>query len=438
MNKILLLIIYLFVIIYSVDGDDKITCDIRGGFKICKKSGVLLSVDQTTHYFRLYIFDKEITSIAPNAFRNLTISDLILGLADKQLDLNYKSFNGLPRLKLLEFESGIVPLKSNLFKSIKLINNFKFIVNGGKQSLIEILPDELKCLNTLSVQLSTNINSIGSDVFFKFYPTVLHLILRKNKIASIEKRAFTSFKSLETLEITNTDILNNLRPGTFDELDSLKYLYLNWNGLTSISKNIFNKLVKVVRLELAFNKIKNIEIESFSGMIKLQILKLQSNQIKHLENDIFIGMPGLRELSINKNYLKYIPKNIFNRLQNLTHLKLGWNEINKIETDAFFGLDLSYLILGCNNIDVIEIGAFQGLTTDDLILSNNNIIHIDNKAFQNSTIGTIHMYNVNLTVDKVSWGLRESTRIFYKKSYDEEMSKMFKYWDDEKFGSFYM
>lgn len=422
---------FLCKIISLVLADEKITCEVlRGAFKICKKSSVLISVEQTSHYFRLFIIDKEISSIAPNAFKNLTISDLILGFADKQLDLERESFNGLNRLKSLEFQSGIVPLKVNLFQSIKTLRGFKFIVNGAKQTLIEILPDELQSLDTLAVHQSINLKSIGADTFLKFYPTVLHLELRKNKIAWIEQRAFASFKSLKTLEITNTEILSNLRPFTFDGLDQLKFLYLQWNGLTSIAKNVFNGLDKVVRLELGFNKIKNIETEAFSGMTKLQTLKLEANQLKTLESGIFNGLDGLRELSLNKNYITYVPKNIFNRLQNLTFLRLGWNLIEKIETDAFLGLDLSYLMLGYNNIAVIETGAFQGLTTDDLILSSNNIINIENDALKNSTIGTIHMNNVNITINKPFWGLRESTRISYKKNHDDEMSRMFKYWDD--------
>ncbi|XP_044000960.1 insulin-like growth factor-binding protein complex acid labile subunit [Aphidius gifuensis] len=160
--------------------NDKITCDIRGGFKICKKSGVLLSVDQTTHYFRLYIIDKEITSIAPNAFKNLTISDLILGLADKQLDLNYESFNGLPRLKLLEFESDI-------------LNNLR----PGTF-------DELDSLKYLYLNWN-GLTSISKNIFNKLV-NVVRLELAFNKIKNIEIESFSGMIKLQILKLQSNQI----------------------------------------------------------------------------------------------------------------------------------------------------------------------------------------------------------------------------------------
>ncbi|XP_044001090.1 leucine-rich repeat-containing protein 15-like [Aphidius gifuensis] len=350
MKIIRLLWLYkLITIISSISTNDELTCrNINNNTtRICKKKNILISVEELYPSPYLFIIDKKITSIAPNAFKNLTIFHLTFILCNDKLNIEIDSWNGLPMLKSLEIKSGIIPMIPGLFKSLdETLNKLTLIINRDDQSLITTTLKGLKNLLHLKI-IKSNLTIISSDML-KFYPIVVDIEFADDNITSIELQAFSSFKSLK-------------------------------------------------HLRLSSNKLKNIQPDN--------------NLLDNLIPGVFKGLDELSLLSMTSNNIKKIKIGIFNELKNLTSLNLVGNNIDDIEPGSFEGLDLDCLELDNNNLTIIKSDTFRGLTSRIISLSKNNNLVIEDNAFRNSTIMILFLENTNVVVNKEAWDLSESTWI---------------------------
>ncbi|KAF7998044.1 hypothetical protein HCN44_009442 [Aphidius gifuensis] len=411
MKIIRLLWLYkLITIISSISTNDELTCrNINNNTtRICKKKNILISVEELYPSPYLFIIDKKITSIAPNAFKNLTIFHLTFILCNDKLNIEIDSWNGLPMLKSLEIKSGIIPMIPGLFKSLdETLNKLTLIINRDDQSLITTTLKGLKNLLHLKI-IKSNLTIISSDML-KFYPIVVDIEFADDNITSIELQAFSSFKSLKHLRLSSNK-LKNIQPGTFDSFDKIETIDLSKNQLTKIDKNIFNNINKQYDLNLSFNKINEIENNAFIES-KIRELILDNNLLDNLIPGVFKGLDELSLLSMTSNNIKKIKIGIFNELKNLTSLNLVGNNIDDIEPGSFEGLDLDCLELDNNNLTIIKSDTFRGLTSRIISLSKNNNLVIEDNAFRNSTIMILFLENTNVVVNKEAWDLSESTWI---------------------------
>lgn len=406
MKKIISLLFWIIVgEILSVSSDDNLYCkNINNTIRLCKKLNILVSVEELYPSPHLFIIDKKISTIAPNAFKNLTIFHLSLEFADEKLNLEFDSFNGLRMLKSLEFRSGKIPMISNLFQALDTLNELTLIINPEDQSLIKATVDGLK--NLIRLKITKSQLKIINDDNLKFYPAIPGLEFTDDNITTIQQDAFNSFKSLKHLRLSSNQ-LTYFNPETFD-FEKLETLDLSQNHLTNITKNVFNKIQRQYDLNLSFNKINKIENGAFVDS-KIRELVLDSNKLKYLESNIFNGLDELSLLTISSNKLNKISKNVFNELKNLTALNLVGNEINEIEPGAFEGLNLDCLELDNNNLTLIKADTFSGLNSRIISLSKNKNLKIENHAFRNATIMILFLENTNIVVDKNAWELSEST-----------------------------
>lgn len=167
-------------------------------------------------------------------------------------------------------------------------------------------------------------------------PSIKKLILRKNKIKSVES-AIQFYPELEYLDFSENHLLK-LPPKTFQ-----------YQG-------------KLIELNLKQNKISNIETETFQGLEKLQILNLRGNLIDELKDNTFSALSSLEELNLGENRIAQIEPDAFYRLYNLKILYIDDNSLNHVPSASFPPLtNLAELFIGVNSFSMLERGAFEKL-----------------------------------------------------------------------------
>ncbi|XP_018565691.1 leucine-rich repeat protein SHOC-2 [Anoplophora glabripennis] len=163
-----------------------------------------------------------ISIIFPNTFEVMNTTDsLIIGSDDIPLTLITNSFIGLNMLQKLTLNNlELEILKRDLFM--------------GMPSLTELI-------------LSGNITKIEYDAFLEVNQ-IGKLILSNCQITNMSMDAFIGLQKLHYLDLSKNK-LEYLPPGIFDNLISIKELYLNGNNLKQVSRDIFSKIhPKLLRL----------------------------------------------------------------------------------------------------------------------------------------------------------------------------------------------
>lgn len=421
MNIIKLFIFLLVIIANSVFAEENLSClnvtNYRGKqYQIWKTLNTLVSVTELSGFNYetvdnewLWINDKEINAIAPNAFKNITINYLHINLTDGELQITPESFNGLLNLEYLVISSSIVTLSPDLFKSLVYLKNLQIKIRGAEKVFREIF-DDIKKVNSLSI-VDSNLGNIDNTSFIvNFHPTIFILRLEQSNITVIKSQAFSGLKNLSELDLYENN-LETIERGAFIGLLNLKIIRINEPRLISISEGIFNGLNALTNLQFDYSGISHINANAFAGL-NLQILKFSKNNLSHLENGIFNGLDELVYLFLDQNNITHLPKNIFNGLKKLNHLYINNNQIKEIDTGAFTNLNFTKLNLNFNKLSTIKTGSFEGFTAKCLLLSHNNISTIEDKAFENSTVRNIYVNSNNISfVNKTTWGLPESTYI---------------------------
>jgi len=110
--------------------------------------------------------------------------------------------------------------------------------------------------------------------------------------------------------------------GMFSGLTNLRYLALDRNGITYLSKGGFRGLSKLSNLGLCCNALTNLTSGSFYGLSKLEGLDLGNNQISAFDKDAFQYLYNLRGLYLKNNRFTELPVGIFQDLVNLGNLEI--------------------------------------------------------------------------------------------------------------------
>ncbi|CAF0716759.1 unnamed protein product [Brachionus calyciflorus] len=283
-----------------------------------------------------------------------------------------------------------------------------------------------------------NSNTLDMNPKFKLVDKKLNLIdtltIKIGKNESIDLKIFTDL-SINILFMHETEI-ENLRPGFFDGIQSVKNIHLSNNKIEKLNFSIFDEnfrqtvesivlrnnslyeipeiidLENLIYLDLSLNKIKvfkklnttecpleSLDISSnlienlstrddFSKKIKetLNELILNSNKILKLEK--FDNFTQLNKLGISYNKIKKLKSFTFQNLSTLNHLDLSHNQIELIENEAFKSLNnLALLDLSYNKIQIINKNIFMSLKNlEKLFLQSNRLKHVEFYVFNTLTI----------------------------------------------------
>ncbi|KAK2858804.1 hypothetical protein Q5P01_003424 [Channa striata] len=253
------------------------------------------------------------------------------------------------------------------------------------------------------------------------------LILANNRITRISAEQLRPFHALETLDLSNNNIvdikansfptlplknlfLNNnrislLETGCFTNLSSsLQVLRLNRNRLSTIPAKIF-QLPNLQHLELSRNRVRRVEGLTFQGLHALRSLKMQRNGLSRLMDGAFWDLSNMEVLQLDYNNLTEVSKGWLYGLLTLQQLHLGHNAISRIRPDAWeFCQKLSELDLSSNHLTRLEESSFVGLSLlDELHIGNNRVSFIADGAFRRLT----NLQMLDLQNNEISWTIED-------------------------------
>ncbi|TWW64121.1 SLIT and NTRK-like protein 6 [Takifugu flavidus] len=132
-----------------------------------------------------------------------------------------------------------------------------------------------------------------------------HLNLYKNDLVELLAEEMEGLKNALSLHIGGNSI-QELDPGVFSALGSLKKLHINSNFLVTLREDTFQGLVNLEFLQADTNFIQVIEPGAFNKLIRLKVLILNDNSIEFLPNNIFRFVP-LTHLDLRGNKLQTLP-----------------------------------------------------------------------------------------------------------------------------------
>ena len=108
----------------------------------------------------------------------------------------------------------------------------------------------------------------------------------------------------------------------------------------------------------------------------IERIQISYSTMRNLSEIVFGGMEGgLKQLSITNGRLRTIPQNALKQLKRLDTLDLDANQIDQLDSYAFYGLPLTVLSLQSNRLHTLLEYAFGGLehTLEELILMHNSL-----------------------------------------------------------------
>uniref|UniRef100_T1J3N1 G-protein coupled receptor GRL101 n=1 Tax=Strigamia maritima TaxID=126957 RepID=T1J3N1_STRMM len=129
------------------------------------------------------------------------------------------------------------------------------------------------------------------------------------------------------------------------------------------------------KLDLSRNKLNRVDVKqsnlsylgelllSYNLITSIPTRDLSYNQIEAIETDAFFGLGNLRTLLLRGNTrIKMIAVNAFRGLQSLPQLSIVYTKLSRLDNGVFNGLEsLHSLNLSQNEIQVVADGAFSGL-----------------------------------------------------------------------------
>lgn len=130
---------------------------------------------------------------------------------------------------------------------------------------------------------------------------------------------------------------------------NLNYLYMSYNNLCQISRNVFGDLNSLIWLDIGHNHITDVGFDSFRGTRKLQVIIMSYNRLVELPNDLFKGFTELRSVDFSFNKIRVLPDMFFTE-NNLEVLNMAHNELSRMPVLSFTqksagvvcDIDLSY------------------------------------------------------------------------------------------------
>ncbi|MGH0177569.1 UNVERIFIED_CONTAM: hypothetical protein FKN15_075488 [Acipenser sinensis] len=185
-------------------------------------------------------------------------------------------------------------------------------------------------------------------------------------------------RSLSDLRLSNNKI-NKIQPNTFEGLENLTSLLLNYNQIPDIGTAL-KGLKSLSLLDLSNNKLKKLP-----GNLpdRLHQLYLEFNKINAIPDDYFRKFPKLQYVRLSNNELtdEGIPSNTFNTTS-LIELDLSYNRLQKIPS---VNTNLEHLYLQANEITEFSINSFCQVI-DIMSFSRLQVLRLDGNKITHNKI----------------------------------------------------
>nr|XP_025975980.1 relaxin receptor 1 isoform X4 [Dromaius novaehollandiae] len=206
----------------------------------------------------LYLQNNKIRAVSEHAFRGLyNLTKLYLS-HNKITSLKPGVFEDLHNLEWLIIENN-------------RINRISPLTFYGLKSLI------------LLVMMNNSLDRLPDKPLCHYMPRLNWLVMRRNKIISLNENSFSSLQMLDELDLAS-------------------------NKIESLPRYIFKDLKELSQLNLSYNPIKKIQMDQFDFLIKLKSLSLEGIEIGNIQRRIFRPLRNLSHIYFKKfQYCGYAP-----------------------------------------------------------------------------------------------------------------------------------
>ncbi|OXU20991.1 hypothetical protein TSAR_016495 [Trichomalopsis sarcophagae] len=282
-----------------------------------------------------------------------------------QLDL---SFNALRTIEESSFE-GLTNLKW-----LSLQDNNILLVPSSALSRLPSL---------IHLHLEFNrIAALSSEIFRASVPRLISLSLTRNLVRELPARLFFHFDKLMSIDLSGNMIPTVSQLTFLGVEDTLIFLDLSYNRLTSVGEL---QLRNLVSLNLAGNQLRKVSPETFKHLQRLQYLNIS-------DNPLYGGFPPvfprtLLSLDVSRTGLQVLPAILLLNLEYLETISLTGNKLQQLSEGTFKNhLNLSSIDLSNNAITELGNGSFVGLVNlYSLNLSGNKLRVFRGEHFDTGT-----------------------------------------------------
>ncbi|XP_011052746.1 PREDICTED: leucine-rich repeat-containing protein 15 isoform X2 [Acromyrmex echinatior] len=318
----------------------------------------IVELDRTAFNGITYLFAVNLTrnglqDIHPNTFQNNTQLSLLTIAGNNLSTLATISSSKLTTLDASRNKIRVigkddlegVPLLDQLYVKS---NNLKRIHQHAFSNL-----EQLQYLD-----ISDNKLSLLTEHHFKSNPRLQILLMNDNPGLQILPVFKTYDLQFNTFSITRFECANcgldNLKPGTFDEMPALTRLKLAKNHLSTLPDGFLDNLSSLRELDLSDNIINVLRPNMFRGAINLNKLNLARNPLRTLQVTPFLDLPSLTKLDVSRCNLERVWSEARVPLKTLRFLSVRGNLLRRITveelraTPHLTGLDLLHNPLDCD------------------------------------------------------------------------------------------
>ena len=222
----------------------------------------------------------------------------------------------------------------------------------------------------------------------------------------IHHRDFLELSRIQYLKLSYSNI-QVLQGNPFENLTSLKQLYLDHNDLTyegikgsltgakvhflDLTANKIDRFPNVttsrfpnlVTLRLSQNPIRHIRREETGNLSLLHTLSIRQSELTDIDHDTLACCPNLTSLDLDSNKLTQLPN--MRNVPDLLYLRISYNELESLPEDLC-KTNPRLLILEAAKNNLRTIPSFSRCRTMmSISLHNNSIQAITNETFANLT-----------------------------------------------------
>ncbi|XP_053695607.1 chaoptin [Sabethes cyaneus] len=326
-------------------------------------------------------FDKNfIRAIPADAFRDLGVVHMVLAFnfietVDDEAFATLE--NSLEYLDLERNQLLVVP------SAIDTLNRLRYLyLTSNELTTVGRFPPTLKVLSLSG----NNFTAIPVDGLVNC-TELSYLNMGYNKIAEIEENGFVGWgANLQTLLLRNNKI-TSLNYGAFNGLDTIKEISLSFNDIHYVHPNVFDNISGTLKiLELSFGIYREeYPMDALSVLTELMWLGLDNNNLKLIPDEALSSLGQLTYVNFAFNRITRLPRTVFRAdiHKNLVEIDLSFNLIETLHTSTFDNLELIQIInLSSNKIKTIEKNSFYDLPYLTYVdLSFNGIQNVSECAF---------------------------------------------------------
>ncbi|XP_014235955.1 toll-like receptor Tollo [Trichogramma pretiosum] len=320
------------------------------------------------------------------------------------MELNRDSLRGLEQLRELDLaDNNVWTLPSEFLCPVPSLTTLNLTRNRLQEVASLGLTDwSTACARDLeTLDISDNELSVLPDHGLAGLRSLLVLKLQDNVIAAVGDHALNGLVNLRSLNMS-TNRLVALPPDLFAKNRELRELVLSNNSLSALAPGLFGGLDNLQSLDLSRNKLtsKWVYRDTFDKLFKLVLLDLSFNQLTKIDSHVFRGLEQLQLLNLEHNEINVLADDCFLSLGNLRSLSLSHNRIVRFEASHSVGLAvLDQFFLDENKLQHIDRRAFDNFTSlQDLRLSGNSLTEVPEAVRQLRDLKTLDMGNNRITV----------------------------------------